>query len=507
MHASPRLAAAALVVLVALLTACGDDDAPSTPLDAGVRSDGRVEMDASRDATTTLDSGGATLIVVEPAVGHIFLESLFVRVDSASATRIDVYIDAESTPRCSDDGAPFRCLLHLDDVALGAVSVRVVAQPSGEAVTIPTTRIAVTDAPCTAWSSWGECVRTWVTAGTAAGWTGVTYENRDGDHAYLGELERFPSITGVTTDQGPTNFGTSALHMDPSQIVVGNASLAYGPMAEGWQSLPRYDAERFAASYARMYHAQKFFWYPEHRDVGGEDYFHLLAPYVGVWQGSSYEGFDELSKWMLALGAFRTDTRAALVSAGLLMPTVRMADLRARAGSDRVYLTEAAYPTATQDVATEQPMVDRINGMPADWYPPAVAMTVVEESFGPTEQPITTADAIARNWRSGDTAARRIVVDVGTTTDANGHALSFHWRVIRGDASLVRITPMADDESRVELVFQPHPERNVTFYGRDYRSSLATVGVFAFNGRYFSAPAMVSSYSATPGRWAPDSND
>ena len=508
--------------LLCLLVGCDPAAVPTdarTLQDAGARSD--APRDAAGDAPGAVDAGpsGTALAIVYPAAGHTFLESIEIIASAPMASTVSFFVEGEATARCVDNARPFRCLLHLDDVALGPVTL--IARADALEARVSLVRAAYDANPCTGTApfgdaAWGQCVRDWVTMGDDAGWTGVTYQNRDAEHAVL-NVTPFPGVTSaLSADVGNASLSTDALLNDPNTIVVTNASVAYHPNATDWMSLARHDLASHASLASGLYRSGKMMWFPEHRDVGVTDFFPGYVPFWGVWQGSSYEGWFELSQSVLTLGAFHRDTRAALQTSRSLIAAVQMAERRGLVPSDRAYLGLTAHQTSTVDDPNGRFFLDIAHGMPADWIPPIVNLAVAEEDFTAVYEPttmtseryVTTPDAVLRVFTATTAEVGSMVVDVSSTTDTNSRPLSFHWRVVRGDPASVEILLRSDDGARAELRFRRPAEIVESIHGRDTLSQMTVVAVFAHNGRYFSAPAFVSvSDAADVRRWATDAND
>jgi hypothetical protein len=145
-------------------------------------------------------------------------------------------------------------------------------------------------------------------------------------------------------------------------------------------------------------------------------------------------------------------------------------------------------------------MIARANALGAGTVPPAILMRVIEEDRpGPgqdyfaseiSETLFDTPSAIARVWRS-TASRRRMVLDAGATSDPNGRALGFHWRVLRGDGARIAIRKLDDTGARVEITVPWHERAPVP--GRpELSSDRIDIAVFADNGAELSAPGFLS---------------
>ena len=87
--------------------------------------------------------------------------------------------------------------------------------------------------------------------------------------------------------------------------------------------------------------------------------------------------------------------------------------------------------------------------------------------------------------------ARRLVVDASDTADPNGRTLTFRWSVLRGDKNRITVRPLNEAGSVAEIIIpwdagaQPIGQPNIT-------GNRVEIGVFANNGKNWSAPAFVS---------------
>jgi hypothetical protein len=165
------------------------------------------------------------------------------------------------------------------------------------------------------------------------------------------------------------------------------------------------------------------------------------------------------------------------------------------------YMGPLAHPSAFRADDIDLPrMIARANALSADTVPPAIRMRVIEEDRPRPGQEyfareisevlFDTPSAIARIWRS-TASRRRMVLDAGATRDPNGRALSFHWRVLRGDGARIAIRRLDDTGARVEITLPWHERAPVP--GRPKMSSdRVDIAVFADNGAEISAPGFLS---------------
>jgi len=372
-------------------------------------------------------------------------------------------------------------------------------------------------APVSGEGAVGESVRRWFQEGTAAGLHGDLYDNRDGDHSRL-NLGSYPQLTGVEYAPEARANGIDRglqLQLFYNRITLGNASLA-GTVGPLWRSLPRLaypDARRMFLLHLQ-YAGNHIYMYPEHRDYdpgrngrdgGHGDVYCGNCPYVILSQGSSGSDQPFMNAVACTLAAFRPDVKEFLAARGALMPAVQML-LRssfkngATAGgylsgnSHRVVLDGARVDTAR--------MVERAHAMTMDCLPPLVALKVLDEDkavagrdyFDPrtSEALYDTPAAIGRVVRSLQ-YERRMVVSAGESRDLLDKPLTYHWRVLQGDAGRIRIKPLNKSESLVEITV-PYHERFPIEPGSAMEANRVDIGAFVNNGTYYSAPAFVSFF-------------
>ena len=357
-----------------------------------------------------------------------------------------------------------------------------------------------------------ELVRQWYAEGTAAGNHGDLYDNRDRKHSSLA-YTNFPLLTrleyGSAAKARRLDWGAQTWFLY-NAVTLGNASVA-ATQGDNWTSVARasYVSPRAMALLHAQYRANHLYIYPEHRDhdpTGGHgDVFPVNTPYIVISQGSSGSDRPFLEALALTLAAFRPETKQALVQKGLLAPTLQMILRRCNPAVKTAdeYLDGAAHPTVFDhpQIGLER-MVKLAHAItPAD-LPPLAALELVEDTPArpgidffhhvPSEVLCTTPHVIGRVVRS-TAYERRMVVSAAPSADANGRALSYHWRVLRGDTNRIRINPLDDAGTRVELII-PYHERYPVRKGEILHSSRVDIGLFVHNGAHYSAPAFVSLF-------------
>jgi hypothetical protein len=485
----------------------GDAD-PDTGADADADADADVGADADADADgDAVDDGPPVgLTILRPAAGALVLETAVVDLDPGGvvADTFEVLVEGETDPRCALTAAPYRCLVHLDPLASGTATIHAVARAAGTEVA--RTSVALVKEPeftgeCATDSL--TCVQGLVTAGTAAGWTGVVYENMDGLHASL-DTSGYPGVTRIDNRDAldGSNPGSRAQDLDPATVLLGNASVAQ--TSPCCFSVPRRSLQ--LTTIADRFRENKLWWYPEHRDHGYEDFYWFSTVTVGISQGSSGSEMDELRSLMLALGALPPAARTALQTAGQLWSALLYVSRRTRMAGDAAYLTTQAHPNAIADGSNLVSMLQMARAFAADRLPPVARVEVLEEDFPAPDRRLTTPESVARVWSDSTATEYRLRVSAAPSADLTGRPLTYHWRVLRATTA-IDVTPETADGSVVELTIRRHAEETLELNGQSRRTSLGVVALFVHNGLYFSPPAFVTSFTADPYRLAPNENN
>lgn len=336
--------------------------------------------------------------------------------------------------------------------------------------------------------------------GLAAGNSADWYLNCDGNHASLNTnpfqtLNRYPDGTAYYYQTGVR---------DKPRNILGNASLS----PDGLNGLTRYNlmtTYRGDQLYTQ-YRANQHYFYPAVRDTGfglARDKTYAMYPYVTQTVGKSSSEKDELRKFFLAMAAFRPAVKTILEDERILIPTLQMIFRRTRVSSDAEYLTGLAHPSAFADNNNELDMVEMANEITTDTIPPLVQMELLEENFS-TEDPndfneryvyttgeevFTTPCAIGRVWR-GPEQKKEMYVRLSDSIDVNDLDLTFEYVVLRGDASKVNFTPLTPDGSEVKIEIDYFESYTDQYSGEI--SNMLVIGVFAYNGHYYSSPAFIT---------------
>jgi len=363
----------------------------------------------------------------------------------------------------------------------------------------------------------GDLLRKWWKEGTAAGNVGDIYDNRDRAHSQL-DLARFPQLRQLDYTEEEIKQGRhwAAQRVILPGVVFGNSSTSAHPRVGGSNVRMYYTLPKGLEFLYRQYTRNNLYIYPEHRDhdpgrtgpeEGFGDLFPTNTPYVITSQGSSGSDQPFMRAVPLTLAAFRPEVKKQLIEKGFLMPTVQLI-LRASGKQLKEtddYLTGKAHPTVFEgSLVDEVKMVKMAHDIRLENIPAAIQMRVVEEDVptpgrdffepaGISEKLADTPVVIARIFRGKD-RSRRMVVSAAKSIDLNKRPLKYHWVLLRGDPTRVRITPLGDDKSQAEIVVD-YQERRPISPGAPLESNRVDIGVFAHNGEYYSAPGFITYFT------------
>ncbi|MDX1951623.1 MAG: hypothetical protein SFY81_05530 [Verrucomicrobiota bacterium] len=355
-----------------------------------------------------------------------------------------------------------------------------------------------------------QLLNQWWVEGTAAGNIGDQYDNRDREHSPF-DLKRFPQFKKITYSEAERNQRQDwslAKKVRPG-VVIGNASTSGSVFKGGSNTRQYYMSAEGMNLLHEQYRGNNLYFYPEHNDhdpISHGGYGDLLpanSPYLITAQGSSGSDQPFMIAIAQALGAFRPEVKKALVTNGMLMPTVQMLFRRTAKGIDSTedYLSGKAHPTVFEASSLDATaLVRAAHAIQFNAFPPMIGLKVIEE-----DQPIhgvdffdrrqdeiicDTPQSIARIFRARH-RTHRMVVSAGGSRDAHGKPLTFHWKVLRGNREKIRINPLDGESRTVELAFDFDPEQRSA---SGIESPRVEVGAFAHNGSYYSAPGFISVF-------------
>jgi hypothetical protein len=355
----------------------------------------------------------------------------------------------------------------------------------------------------------------WTGTGSAAGNQGDFYDNRDGRHSLM-NIDKFPGLVQIQYAQGEVRSRGWGLQRGVlPHVTFGNSSTAGPPDQYGSHIRAAYSTPGMVGQLYQQYTKNNLYVYPEHFDhdpghnqpTGYGDLMPLNTPYLIGTRGSSGSDQPALLAVGLTLGTLRPETKKKLVEKGLLMPTVQMlfrtchADVAAKAD----YLNGKAHPTVFEGAKIQYVrLVEMAHAMTVKDIPAMVQLKVLEEDEprpgvdyfeppGRNEKLCDSPAAIGRIFR-GRQQQRKIVVSAEDSYDINGRQRTFHWVVLRGDASRIKIVPRDARKSVVEITVPYHPRAPIPSFPR-IESNRVDIGVFVHNGRNFSAPGFICFYS------------
>ena len=365
----------------------------------------------------------------------------------------------------------------------------------------------------------GQLLRSWQRDHTVAGNPGDFYDNRDGGHANL-DPSLFPQLSRIVYGMEAQGLGLNdwlPTRMIHPGVVIGNASLAQtgGPH---WRSIVRaaYLNQVTMNDLVTQYASNRMYMYPSHLDhlpghngllgteKGGHgDVLPVNTPYLIASQGSSGTDLPFVQAIAMTLAAFKPDVKTFLAEHQALMPTVqmifRMSNSQVTSPED--YLTGKAHPAVfSGDKINRLNMITMAQAMTRENTPPLVQLRLIEEDAPQegrdysdpqhrTEEICTTPSAIGRVWR-GAGYTRRMVVSAIESRDLQRRPLSFHWVVLRGDAEKITFRSLRDDNAEMEITIA-YQARAPIAPGEALESNRIDIGVFAYNGSYYSAPAFI----------------
>ncbi len=368
----------------------------------------------------------------------------------------------------------------------------------------------------------GDLLRKWWAEGTAAGNVDDIYDNRDRTHSEL-DRKPFPQLTKLTytKEQLDIRFDWAAQRVIIPRIVFGNSSTS-APILQGGSNVRMYYTHPRGLEFLyQEYTHNNLYIYPEHQDhdpghngllpdgtPGGHgDVYPTNTPYLITSQGSSGSDQPFMRAIPYTLAAFRPEVKKKLAETGLLMPTIQMLmrSTMKNIKDPAQYLTAIAHPTVFEGANVDDlKMVQAAHAITLEAIPPMIQIAAVEESEfennrdffeapTTTEKHADTPCVIARIWRAA-AGKRKIVISAEKSYDINKRPLTFKWVVFRAAENSVKITPLNDAGSKVEISLL-YPKRAPIAPGAQLESNRIDIGAFVNNGANWSAPAFITYFS------------
>ena len=354
----------------------------------------------------------------------------------------------------------------------------------------------------------------WFAEGSAAGLTGMVYENRDDAHSMF-DYPSYPQLEFFhpgpdESPRMPTKGASVTVRPMPT---FANASMS-APAAQGG-SLPRlsYYLDQNGLNFlSAQYLHNNLSFYPEHQDHdegfngrgGWGDLYPTNSPCLLISQGSSFSDKPFLQAFIRATAALKPETQSALIRTRLLVPALQSL-FRQTYGAVRTeedYFTGKAHPVVFDGtLIDEERFVRRAHGLTVPAIPPIVLLEVLketqpqsqvdffEENKGVSERIADSPCVIARTFR-GSAFQREMIVTARKTGDLMGRLLEFKWVLLQGDPNRVTIKPSpTGEEAHISVAWHPMmwPKDNI-------HSHRVDIGVFASNGVSWSPPSFITFY-------------
>lgn len=352
---------------------------------------------------------------------------------------------------------------------------------------------------------------TWLTDGTAAGNGGDLYLNRDRYHSSI-TLADFPHLTHVQFSKSAAPYISGHEHPNtlfPGYAVFGNLSLGRtkGPY---WRSMARasFTDPGIASQLDNLYRNNQFWVIPCVDDYGDAilgDVFPANAPFQLISRGRSWSDKPFLHLALAASAAFQRPTKQAIMRRRLMGPTLQWLLRRSRVSvsTEEAYISAGPHSTVF-DIRHIDPiaLVKRAHELRVEQVPPAVDLSLVNSRLFPVRYPaplrdypdlvsellFATRSAIAIVLRSPE-GERSFLVRAETAPERDRSA-EFAWRVVNGDASLVKIgRPLGDSLES--------PETGLAQITIDRRKMTERIDVACFaksHATEFGAPSIISFF-------------
>lgn len=357
-----------------------------------------------------------------------------------------------------------------------------------------------------------DLLRTWMREGSASGFAGLLYANRDNGTQPL-DVARYPGLLRLaySPDMVSRNLHiglpNSLFMVDGGQAllpVIGHSSMGY-LNSPYWRSQPRAVCgdPRQTALQSVFLLGNQLHLYPAYADYSakGGDLFPANTPYWLAVAGDNNAEQPFLAAALEALAALRPETRAELCRTGLLMPTLQRlfrASQRTVKGRGE-YLSGLAHPPVFEAANLDaERLVRMAHDLTTNDILPIVVLSLRRETAAVpdrdyfdavrSEQLFDSPMAVARVFRG---AARTRTFEVAAHCRRPDAAL--RWVLLQGDPSRVWITPCPTNDRLATITVAHHePFLTPTGAGKRLRTSRVDVGVFAETPAGLSLPSFFS---------------
>ncbi|WP_025896825.1 tetratricopeptide repeat protein [Sneathiella glossodoripedis] len=343
--------------------------------------------------------------------------------------------------------------------------------------------------------------------GLAAGNMGDIYDNRDRGHSKL-QINSYPQLAFSHYTREAVNnaidygLNTKILFNAPT---FGNSSTAVssGPF---WRSLARlaYTIPNGPKHLTFQYFNNHIYIYPAVNDYKDkQDHFPTNTPYMVITEGKSGSDKPFLHAVATIFAALRPAEKDKLIKSRKLSAAVQYILRRSQTSvvDDGDYLTSKAHPVVFRSSEISfRKMIEIANDLKADDFPAPVLLRVVKESqpVGGVddftqmlpEQLFDTPVTIARVIRN-TSFQKNMTVRVASATNIEESQVSYKWVVLQGNPRKVKITPKTPRADTIDLTIDWHaPFQNAN--RPEFKSNRVEIGVFATNGKDYSAPSFVT---------------
>ena len=359
-----------------------------------------------------------------------------------------------------------------------------------------------------------QLLNEWYAAGTAAGNKGDYYDNRDRNHSRI-DIADYPQLQLIVYSEKQlktrTDFGLQR-KLVPG-VVVGNSSTSASVWAYGSNPRMLYATGKGGLEFLhQQYRNNNVYIYPEHHDhdsgnggfPGHGDLYMANSPYLIISQGSSGSDRAFLHACFQTLAAFDPEVKKRLVLNKTLMPTLQ-AILRQSYQpvlTDSDYLSGLAHPTVFEGAQLDPvKMMTAAHNMTLDTLPPLVQLHLVDSDqqehqhtyldTDKSELLASTPGSIAFiHRRTANTM--RVTISAEHSQDSQNRDLTYHWVVLRGDSSQIKIHERLG--GAVAEIVVPYPIRRPISPDALIESNRIDIGVFVSVDGIYSPPAFITFF-------------